>query len=831
MENIKTIGINQQEGSGIPTHNANINCKYTDISNGYKYINTGKNKWVNYAFESGEIITNAGIVKYPNISLNNTIINISESIVNLYSTVDKTGVCGRYNIDSQNIKIESDSTLYLIADYNNGIPIYKFLQKLDDVNESNILYISTIIIEKINDKFILNQLNLFKNLDVNVSINKNLNILVNDSIKQIIYYYKDNDTWKNFTSNTLDTMHFCKSTLLDISDNNYSINWIYVPVCKNDVIYAILGQDDYVFSDLKNIIEPDKHPFIDVMCFLSHSIIIKKGSTSLFDIKNYKSKKNIHKYDLIHEHDDAHNIQGNGTFHLSPKAASEAEFGISKLMSEIIGNYSGFINKNDSNIIIDDRVSVVSSNKITYYYNSEKIIVDNIKSIELKDIISFDGFVNIFLSKDGYLTLTTDIIPVCCLYINKNKIISISDIRRNVTAENNFNLKSYVTGLEVNADYSINKGILNTDGLNYIIPNTKFNLPLFYINDNDWIYDEYSEKTFKYIDNIPSYNNNGKQEKCKNNTFVNYYMFATTDIINSIILVQGTVNYGTILQATNNIKKELNDMKLPFKGYLCISAIILKTDNTKVVLNAKNISDIQTSHDDSIITVGLNGCDFDNMNEAVDYFNNSSKNMIIKLKPGIHKVSNTLKINSSYTLLLEGAGNENTFLAPILNNINMFDIYSNITIKNITCDGSFLTNYGTIENESCLKIYSGKCILRDVKINNFYDNTLNTLHSYLEMYNSEISNCINGILLNGGNIITKDSIFKNNKTSLYIKFCINSEIIINSTLFNINKDQLGIMNIANTEKCNVFNQSNNIMYGEGIYTSGNDLINVSFKQK
>ena len=147
------------------------------------------------------------------------------------------------------------------------------------------------------------------------------------------------------------------------------------------------------------------------------------------------------------------------------------------------------------------------------------------------------------------------------------------------------------------------------------------------------------------------------------------------------------------------------------------------------------------------LVVGEYG-DFKTIKSAVDWFNSySDTDYEIMLDSGHHLITDTIIVNAGNYLQIRGQGSAVCFLdaSTGLTGKPMFNFKSYCDIKQITADGSTLTDYGTLSNENFITFDTNSNIyseITDIFINNFNIAIADLIGVDFFIFNFEISNCI-----------------------------------------------------------------------------------------
>lgn len=157
------------------------------------------------------------------------------------------------------------------------------------------------------------------------------------------------------------------------------------------------------------------------------------------------------------------------------------------------------------------------------------------------------------------------------------------------------------------------------------------------------------------------------------------------------------------------------------------------------------------------LTVGASGS-FQTLNEAVEYYNNSgSVCHEILVDAGPIEISDTITVNNTVNslagLTIRGLGVNATRLRPAtgLTGKPMFDIKTECNFRSLRAEGSFLTDYGTLDNEDFIQFTSGSdiyCEFVDILIDNFKVGINDVNGNDLFLFNFIVSNCDTGVKIN-----------------------------------------------------------------------------------
>jgi len=513
------------------------------------------------------------------------------------------------------------------------------------------------------------------------------------------------------------------------------------------------------------------------------------------------------------------------------------------------------------------------------YMQGKKITKTTTESIQISDV---EGGHYIYYNTGGTLEETTtfddsyimNYAPVAMLYwdsTNKKAILRTNE-KHNVARERFIHRyihttigTGYVSGLSLynftigdgslsaHTQFSVENGELFDEDIEININNNSpqqlqvLNAPVFYLSGTSWRSDGASTTPFKSYTGATSRlaynkitNGSGSQAECADNTFVNYYAFATNNVDYPILMVQGSVNYNSLSLATQDVENAINmfvNFNPTFIEYSPIGAIIVKTSssftNSKkaaIVNNndGNNYKDLRVNNkrnkytpnvtwDELEISVSPTGSgDFLTLKDAVDWFNNyATSNVLIRLNSGIHQVADTVTINNpNYSCSILGNGVYISTLTPVsgITNKPIFNVLSESHYSRFDINCFALNNYGTQSTENGFNINAAiYAELKDIVVFGAYNGLYTTTQGAdIWMIDAEISHSKqNAMLINGANLTHNICWFENNKTSVYLYSGQTLNLEIKNSTFVINTGQTGILYNGTGMSYDVLSISNN----------------------
>lgn len=117
-----------------------------------------------------------------------------------------------------------------------------------------------------------------------------------------------------------DNSKYCNgSDLLDVSDGNYVVNWLYIDVHDSNICHIVLGEGDYTYNQaMKSQLPvnlPDELKNSNNVLLLGR-IIVKKNDSSATIIEQINDSKYFFPFSEVN-HNKLDNVEGDGTIHLS----------------------------------------------------------------------------------------------------------------------------------------------------------------------------------------------------------------------------------------------------------------------------------------------------------------------------------------------------------------------------------------------------------------------------------------------------------------------------------------------------------------------------------
>jgi len=285
-------------------------------------------------------------------------ITIEGANVNLYSTPTFSGIIKTHYITSATFTLTDNSEQYLVADYNNGSPIYRLENNKLNINKSNIALIricwrqgntvhsidsdcqGTALANKI-ESALINTTQYRKSVDGGLTLGETStptartvtissavvyaastphNIApFNSSTDLLTFTYHVGGVW-TYTNGTVynNTQYDNGTDLVTIGNNRYGVVWFYRSIGDTVQTYYVVGDADYTtISHAQTAkMRSDLPLLLRDHCMLVGRIIIQKSATSGL-VENVSDVS--FSSGSVSNHNDLSNIQGVGPeyFHLS----------------------------------------------------------------------------------------------------------------------------------------------------------------------------------------------------------------------------------------------------------------------------------------------------------------------------------------------------------------------------------------------------------------------------------------------------------------------------------------------------------------------------------
>lgn len=274
-------------------------------------------------------VRSAGIV-YPDpevIDNGNGTITISDTFCTLYPDSNYSGQLLRLPVTGGIFTPVNNATSYLIVNYNEGSPIYQIITDVELINESNTIPVLTLY-RIDNDVEILNWDSLADGLsnklhmrfvktdrfahESGITLSESTGRVVKTTEGKVWYgavrtsvpsFSSDTDTWefwyhnagvweRNLLTNTYNNTQYDNGTnLVNLSPNNYTVNWIFRDHHTPSHGAYILGSNQYsTLADARSSQPPSLPPKISSIYFLVGRIIVVRDGTTASAIETAFTK-------------------------------------------------------------------------------------------------------------------------------------------------------------------------------------------------------------------------------------------------------------------------------------------------------------------------------------------------------------------------------------------------------------------------------------------------------------------------------------------------------------------------------------------------------------
>ena len=276
-------------------------------------------------------------------------VTVNACCVNLYDNDDFNGLIKNYNILPLTVSLVDQSVNYIVADYNNGNPILRNTIIRDEINQSNIVPIFTIVrtgtilhtldwdemgkgaIEKNIEKAVAvrrfeREFGLIPSVygTRNIALSSGamwygltrvpLDAIASD-IDNILFYYHSAGVWNFSLEPTFRNTQYDNGTdLVTLTAGRYAVIWLWRGVEYQKHLYAVLGSGDYTLNQAIASDVPNPPSTVSAHAVLVGRIIVQKGSDtpysveSSFDTTFNLSGASVHNDLTGRDADDAHPI-------------------------------------------------------------------------------------------------------------------------------------------------------------------------------------------------------------------------------------------------------------------------------------------------------------------------------------------------------------------------------------------------------------------------------------------------------------------------------------------------------------------------------------------
>lgn len=281
-------------------------------------------------------------------------INITSGIVYLYESPVFVGHISRNEIPARsNVALTQDVVTYLVADWNNGTPLFRVTPVASEINGSSVVLIASMFREsssseihfidtdfaratstRINDRLINQQrfvrtsglgLNELSGRIItvgggNVYYGIRSNILPGVDLTTdtcTLYYHTSAGAWTNSFVSQYNNSQYDLSGLVALSAGQYTVNWVYRFIEQDKHIAITMGTSAYTISEAKNSQPPMAPSILQRQAILVGRIIVKAGD----EVATQIDGAFITSYETtpVQDHNNLGGIQGGngGYYHLN----------------------------------------------------------------------------------------------------------------------------------------------------------------------------------------------------------------------------------------------------------------------------------------------------------------------------------------------------------------------------------------------------------------------------------------------------------------------------------------------------------------------------------
>lgn len=265
-----------------------------------------------------QVLTAGCYTKPAYIDNGNGTVTLSAGVICVYSTPDKKGIIYKVNTVPTIITLTSNTSNYIVGDYNNGSPIVRVTTNVNEINQSNIIPIYTILVKdglnildwdegacglpnKISERFVkTDRFRLQSGLDISVGVGGNILIASgivwygvtpltldasNSSVNQTRLFYHSGGSWTYSPITTYNSTKYDNGTnMVTLTPSRYAVNWIYRGVEHQNHIYVLLGTGDYKLDEAQNAKLPTAPFPIPEHCILVGKIISAYNTTTPIEV-------------------------------------------------------------------------------------------------------------------------------------------------------------------------------------------------------------------------------------------------------------------------------------------------------------------------------------------------------------------------------------------------------------------------------------------------------------------------------------------------------------------------------------------------------------------
>ncbi len=283
---------------------------------------------------------------------------------------------------------------------------------------------------------------------------------------------------------------------------------------------------------------------------------------------------------------------------------------------------SGFVDRTSSTLSFDDssRNLTISGTSFSYYIEGQKYTKTGAESVQITDVegmhyVYYDGSTLTHTATFSY-DLIYNKAYVSAIYwdATNSTAIYVADERHGITMDGQTHAylhtsfgTQFVSGLALSsvsidgdgssnahAQFGTELGVIRDEDIviNIAADTSPTNIPIFYRNGagGEWRYDtvtDYAVKTYSGGSSLLAYNQftggAWQQTEVASGSFVLAHIFATNDVANGIIAVQGQATYSTVSAARLGATDELSALVLnglPFVEFTPVATIIFETNTS-----------------------------------------------------------------------------------------------------------------------------------------------------------------------------------------------------------------------------------------------------------
>lgn len=530
----------------------------------------------------------AGVIEKPVITDNGDgSLTLSDFKAALFPSSDFEGVVSIFEITGGTIELIDNMVNFIVCDYNNGNPIIRKTIDQHEINESNIIPIWTAhrsgndickidwnelgvgLSNKIHKSIIKTEryrresgLKIFGTGTRNIIVEEGklwmggveISLLpINTSTGDNIIFFKHvSGSWQAESITQFNNTQYDNGTdLVTLTNNRYTVNFLYRGVDDSKHLFMLLGQGDYKSTEVNSALPPRRDDLPEIMRYCSipiGKVIVKKNSNDGVFLSAFDTS---FPFTGILSHDDLLDIKLAGEDidfgHIS--AGVQSIYGVKTFMETIVGNidtadklkttrtingvnFDGSeninINLNNSlipgtgisgeafdgsaektwNIDLSEIMDLSSSQTITGIKTFSNTIVGNIdtadklKTARTINGVSFDGSQNISITTvlAGSLTpgdgISGDVFDGS---VNKTWTIDSSGVVMTTGDQTIAGIKTFSNTIVGSGDISANRFTLNGNALISFIGNTRY---LWAGSDGLSIVDSLGNTEFLKINNI-----------------------------------------------------------------------------------------------------------------------------------------------------------------------------------------------------------------------------------------------------------------------------------------------------------------------------------------